>query len=141
MEHHINIVASTVYLVAKSSKMRGNFGTKKPGLLSTYECVTACGDNKIYYENMVIDMGSDSCKNELNFDYYKKLFSKFSLPQLRDILYLVVPSASNFMGVGDKPHVNTLAHVKIIIKYIEKEIFICSSDDIKNNLDLINTNK
>lgn len=72
----------------------------------------------------------------LGFDYYKKLFSQLSLSQLRDILYLIVPCASNFtyMKNGEfvetQFHANTLAHVKIIIKYIEKEMFIASNDII-----------
>lgn len=144
MENHINVVAGTFYLVAKSSSSRGNFGMDY-NTWTTYGLITASEDNKLYYGNMVIDMSTDAIQDKPKVDYYKKLFSQLSLPQLRDILYLLVPCANNFISCSNDEnhlyHVNTLSHVKTIIKYIEKEIFITNNDDVKNNIDLFNTNK
>ena len=104
MENYINVVASTVCLVAQWSRIRGNYR-----IHSIYTSVTPTGDNKLYYGNIIIDMDKG-----LGFDYYKKLFSQLSLSQLRDILYLIVPCASNFTYMKNGEFVETTISCKHI---------------------------
>lgn len=126
MEKHINVVASTFCLVANNTGSVGKYNSTNfwrcidtSGSYNV-DYITAFPGNSLYYDNLTIRLND-------NFDYYEKLFEGLSLAQLRDILYLLVPCASNWVINSDEAIVNTLPHVKMAIKYIEKEI---STDNI-----------
>jgi hypothetical protein len=155
MEHQINIVASTFCLVATNSGPIGKYnysnfsGNYNDDDTFYSNCTTPIVGNLLCYDNLRIEL------NNSNFDYYKKLFEGLCLIQLRDILYLLVPSASNWVIASHNPVLNTLPHVKMAISYIEKEIsnnninLVVEIDLLKNKYDelqrkldlIINSNK
>lgn len=122
MDHRINVVASTFCLVAAHTGSVGKFNStnfcreiyEDNGYNTAY--ISPYSGNSLYYNDLNIAL------NNLSVDYYEKLFTGLSLIQLRDILYLLVPCASNWVVNSTEGIVNTLPHVKIAISYIEKEI-------------------
>ena len=61
-------------------------------------------------------VNSDLQQNALPVKYFEAQFSDFSLTDLRDVLYILMPLSTT------KNDNNTLEHVKFAIKYIENEI-------------------
>lgn len=145
MNHHINIVASTFCLVANHTGSVGKVNSTNfwrntcdgDGYNTDY--ITPYPGNLLYYNDLNIALNNQSV------DYYEKLFTGLSLSQLRDILYLLVPCASNWVVNSVEGIVNTLPHVKIAISYIEKEIASTNIDMVaelnllKNKYDELQT--
>lgn len=52
-------------------------------------------------------------------EYFEKHFLHFSLNDLRNVLYMLLPYSTSYNG---KSSINTLEHVKFTIQYIENEI-------------------
>jgi len=59
------------------------------------------------------------------------IFKMFSLIEIREYLYLLVPLVSNSM----------ISQLRTAIDFIEKDIHNMSNDDSRNNIDLITINK
>jgi len=92
---------------------------------------------------------------EFKFEYmigktlnqYIDIFSKLSLPDLKNILYMLIPFASDWTssmtGNSSNEYVcaNTLPHVKLAIKYVDDQIKLQNCDEIRNSVDLLNRHK
>lgn len=80
-----------------------------------------------------------------NYDTYAKIFSQYSLPELWHVLHQLIPFATNWaISVGDNDRfvgTNTLCHVKIAIKYVEKIIKTKTTPDIQNTVDILTEHK
>ena len=98
---------------------------------------------KIYdidYKGVKIHITTSNKNNYYKSEYFSKKFASYSLVDLRNILLLVLPFATNFSG-GDNTSVNTLDHVKVTLEYISKEIdLMCDGKVNSASIKLINEN-
>ena len=90
----------------------------------------------INYKNNVINVTNCHIPK-----YCEKIFASFSLIDLRNVLLLLIPFATNFNG-GERTSINTLEHVKLTLKYITDEIKLqCDGDINSGSITLINENR
>ena len=132
------IVASTFALVAQDIRMQDPL---QPGVMQTSSSPDIHNKKCIIYKNEQIILAK-STKSKGRFTvtpkptkYFESLFVNYSLTDLRNVLYLLFPNSTNYVGSDNKCFANTINHVKFTIKYIEKEISLQSSNNNNNSDD------
>ncbi|HLX52434.1 MAG TPA: hypothetical protein VKR58_00740 [Aquella sp.] len=99
-----------IYLVAKVFDLVSNI-IRQTVIKDDYNWDNVLGGSILQYEELEIDLFF--CHN------YKKLFENYTLGQLRDLLYMIIPHTIN---ICQSHPVNVIGQVKLAIKYIEQEI-------------------
>ena len=77
-----------------------------------YEWENILAGTVLRYEELIINLAD-------RHDY-EKLFENYSLEQLRDLLYMIIPHTIN---LHNSHPINVIGQVKLAIKYIEQEIY------------------
>lgn len=100
--------------------------------------------------NYTIDVPSDPCDvvkiiDKHTYCYFHNLFFKFTLIELRQILYLLSSYATKQITNVNSTYVNyfdTLSHVKLAIKFIEKDLYKESDrNSVKSNGNLVKSDR
>jgi hypothetical protein len=139
-EHQVNVVAQVFCAVSVNlcPLYMDNFG----------DADAKCKEDVKYieYKDVKIKLGTIFNKNKvkfcsMNLEYYKNILKPLSLIDLRCVLHLLIPYATNsYGGSKDVVYVNTLPHVEATIKFINEEIAMIMYSD-KGMFDIINDNK
>jgi len=119
MDKYVNLVTNTFLLVSKNRIVK--FPTKnKYGEEFDVDLDNDCGDE------LECDKHTFNFQDRYDYDRLHAIFSTFTLLEMKDALYQLVPFATNWVFTGSQTdmaaYVNTLPHVKMAIKYVESAI-------------------
>lgn len=128
MDYHV-LVADVFKLVSRNFTNHNNWSNFGVKLFVEYVLLYSNSDKHVikYKDKLIYILPNNKYPDS---DYLMEQFESFSLIDLRNILLLLIPFATNFNGVGSvsvfngigSVSVNTLDHVKLALKYITKEI-------------------